>query len=244
MNSTLFKFATLAIALTSLNAHADLVIKTGQVIGRDGQIYDGMSPETREALEAQAESGILKSGVVNGNFYMILDGVVSTVPLRAMSNLGSEERLELVKTTFAQDARETLEQEYRNRLMAAQSESIEDEIKSEVEEHQGQMEYEVERHLNEVNDDIEREIDDHVDEIKHEIEREIEDHIDEIEHEMERELEDHMNEIEHEIEREVESHMEEIEHEIENHSRELEREVEHHSEDHDDDHHDDHDDDD
>ena len=75
-----------------------------------------MSPQTREALEAQAEEGKLKSGVVNGNFYMILDGVVSTVPLATLRNLESDERVELVKSTFSDDARGALGQEYHNQL--------------------------------------------------------------------------------------------------------------------------------
>ena len=75
-----------------------------------------MSPQTREALEAQAEEGKLKSGVVNGNFYMILDGMVSTVPLATLRNLESDERVELVKSTFSDDARGALGQEYHNQL--------------------------------------------------------------------------------------------------------------------------------
>jgi hypothetical protein len=216
MNSTFLKLSALSLALISAGVQADLVLKRGQVIGRDGEIYDGMTPETREVLEAQAEDGILKSGVVNGNFYMILDGVVTTVPLTTLRSLDSEERMELVKESFSEDAREALKDEYRNQLA------------SEMENHRDEMDREVERHMDEIDD---------------EMEREIEDHMDELEHEMGLEIEDHMDELEHEIEREVESHMDEIEHEIENHSREIEREVEHHSEGHDDDH-DDHEDDD
>jgi hypothetical protein len=228
MNSNFLKLSVLSVALISSGVQADLVIKSGQVIGSDGKIYDGMSPQTAAALAAQAEAGELKTGIINGNFYVILDDVISTVPLRSLSNLEPEERVSLIKESFALEAREAYEAEYR----ASLSNTVATRLEAEVEER-----------LEVAESDVEREIDDHLDDIEHEIEREVEDHLNEIEHEIEREVEDHLNEIEYEIEREVESHMEEIEHEIESHSQEIERDIEHHSESHDDDH-DEHDDDD
>lgn len=228
MNSNFLKLSVLSVALISSGVQADLVIKSGQVIGSDGKIYDGMSPQTAAALAAQAEAGALKTGIINGNFYVILDDVISTVPLRSLSNLEPEERVSLIKESFALEAREAYEAEYR----ASLSNTVATRLEAEVEER-----------LEVAESDVEREIDDHLDDIEHEIEREVEDHLNEIEHEIEREVEDHLNEIEYKIEREVESHMEEIEHEIESHSQEIERDIEHHSESHDDDH-DEHDDDD
>lgn len=190
MNSTFLKLSALSLALISAGVQADLVLKRGQVIGRDGEIYDGMSPETREVLEAQAEDGVLKSGVVNGNFYMILDGVVTTVPLTTLRSLDSEERMELVKESFSEDAREALKDEYRNQLA------------SEMENHRDEMDREVERHMDEIDDEMEREIEDHMDEVEHEIEREVESHMDEIEHE----IENHSREIEREVEHHSEGH--------------------------------------
>lgn len=170
MNSTFLKLSALSLALISTGVQADLVLKRGQVIGRDGEIYDGMSPQTREVLEAQAEDGVLKSGVVNGNFYMILDGVVTTVPLTTLRSLDSEERMELVKESFSEDAREALKDEYRNQLA------------SEMENHR---------------DEMGREIEDHMDELEHEIEREVESHMDEIEHEIENHSREIEREVEH-----------------------------------------------
>jgi len=206
MNSNFLKLSVLSVALISTGVQADLVIKSGQVIGSDGKIYDGMSPQTAAALAAQAEAGELKTGVINGNFYVILDGVISTVPLRSLSNLEPEERVSLIKESFAFEAREAYEAKYRSSLRNTVA---------------TQLETEVEEQLEVAESDVEREVNDHLDDIEHEVEREVE---------------DHLNEIEHEIEREVESHMEEIEHEIESHSQEIEREIEHHGESHDDDH--------
>ena len=206
MNSNFLKLSVLSVALISSGVQADLVIKSGQVIGSDGKIYDGMSPQTAAALAAQAEAGELKTGVINGNFYVILDNVISTVPLRSLSNLEPEERVSLIKESFALEAREAYEAEYRASLSNTVS---------------NQLEAEVEERLEAAESDVEREVDDHLDDIEHKVEREVE---------------DHLNEIEHEIEREVESHMEEIEHEIESHYQEIERDIEHHNESHDDDH--------
>ena len=206
MNSNFLKLSVLSVALISSGVQADLVIKSGQVIGSDGKIYDGMSPQTAAALAAQAEAGELKTGVINGNFYVILDDVISTVPLRSLSNLEPEERVSLIKESFALEAREAYEAEYR----ASLSNTVSNQLKAEVEER--------------------------LEVAESDVEREVEDHLDDIEHEVEREVEDHLNEIEHEIEREVESHMEEIEHEIESHYQEIERDIEHHNESHDDDH--------
>jgi hypothetical protein len=243
MNSNFLKLSVLSVALISSGVQADLVIKSGQVIGSDGKIYDGMSPQTAAALAAQAEAGELKTGVINGNFYVILDDVISTVPLRSLSNLEPEERVSLIKESFALEAREAYEAEYRASLSNTVATRLEAEVEERLEVAESDVEREVDDHLDDIEHEVERQVEDHLDEIEHEIEREVEDHLTEIEHEIEREVEDHLNEIEHEIEREVEGHMEEIEHEIESHSQEIERDIEHHSESHDDDH-DEHDDDD
>lgn len=213
--------SVLALAIATAS-QADLVIKAGQVIGRDGQIYDGMSPETEQALRAQLEAGETKVGVLNNNLYIMNDDVVTTVPLVQLRGKQSDERLELVKEAYRAELRESLIDDAVAKLESSQLESqdgrIDDELsrsESELEDRMDGMDDDIEDSLRENEREIEgrlEELDDDIEDSLREHEREIEDHLDELDDEIEdslreqeREIEQHINEVENHIEREVES---------------------------------------
>ena len=58
-----------------------LTFKKGQVLGADGEIYDGASPEQEAALIKKAEEEGELAGVAGTNLYVVLEGKVTYVPL-------------------------------------------------------------------------------------------------------------------------------------------------------------------
>ena len=72
----------LAVAIFTLPMTASaLTFKKGQVLGPDGQVYDGASPQIRERLIAEAESGGKSAGVAAGQLFVVVKGTVTFVPL-------------------------------------------------------------------------------------------------------------------------------------------------------------------
>lgn len=62
---------SLVLAL-SFSAHA-LTIKSGQVLGSDGKLYDGASPEVMANLIKNAERTGKKAGLSGGSVYVVID---------------------------------------------------------------------------------------------------------------------------------------------------------------------------
>lgn len=58
-----------------------LTFKKGQVLGSDGQLYDGASPEQEAALIKKAEEEGELAGIAGSNLYVVLEGKVTYVPL-------------------------------------------------------------------------------------------------------------------------------------------------------------------
>lgn len=58
-----------------------LTFKTGEVLGPDGQVYKGMSPQNKENMLANSKPGEITSGLHGKSFYVIVNGIVTTVPL-------------------------------------------------------------------------------------------------------------------------------------------------------------------
>ena len=69
-----------------------LTFKKSQVLGPDGQVYDGASPQLRKRLIAEAEAGGKSAGVVAGQLFVVVKGTVTFVPLSDIAGK-SEERV-------------------------------------------------------------------------------------------------------------------------------------------------------
>jgi hypothetical protein len=84
-----------SVALPSVSnssAHV-LAFKTGQVIGSDGQAYDGASPEQLVRLNELAEQSDKSVGVYGKSLYVVVNGTTTFVPLRKLADLPNNERI-------------------------------------------------------------------------------------------------------------------------------------------------------
>ena len=87
-------FAATAILMAS-GAQA-LTLKKGQVIGGDGGVYDGASPEVQENLVANAKRTGKKVGLSGGNVFVIVDDTVTYVPTQDLAGKSRDGMVEIV----------------------------------------------------------------------------------------------------------------------------------------------------
>ena len=73
-----------------------LTFKTGEVIGSDGKVYEGMSPQNKENMLANVKPGEIKSGIHGKSFYVVVNNIVTTVPLVDLMKKTTVERMEIV----------------------------------------------------------------------------------------------------------------------------------------------------
>lgn len=93
-----------AVLLTSLSANA-LTLKKGEVIGGDGKIYEGASPEQKENLIAAAKRSSWlgegkKSGVQGSNLWLVVEDDIVFVPLNDIRGKGKDDVVEVVKSAI------------------------------------------------------------------------------------------------------------------------------------------------
>ena len=97
----LYAIIAIITALTALPAHA-LTLKKGQVIGGDGGVYDGASPEQQAQLVKNAQKedffGNKKAaGVVGGNLFVIVEDEAVFIPLSELAGKSKSALTEVVK---------------------------------------------------------------------------------------------------------------------------------------------------
>jgi hypothetical protein len=81
-----YSIAIMATILLASAAEA-LTLKTGQVLGSDGQIYQAASPETRQQLINKVQKGGEIAGVANGNVYVVVGETITFLPLADIQGL-------------------------------------------------------------------------------------------------------------------------------------------------------------
>lgn len=74
-----------------------LTFKKGQVLGSDGQVYDGASPSQRENIIARAVESDETAGVSGSNLFVVMDGDVVFIPLSDLRGKTKESRMDIVK---------------------------------------------------------------------------------------------------------------------------------------------------
>ena len=85
MTRSLMRVAVVAMcAFIPLSAQA-LTFKKGQVLGNDGQLYEGASPEEMDKLVAKAKDDGKTAGVFGRNLFVIVGESVSFIPLSDLS---------------------------------------------------------------------------------------------------------------------------------------------------------------
>ena len=71
----------LAVSVCASGSVSALTFKKGQVLGADGEVYDGASPDQEAALIKKAEDEGELAGVAGKNLYVVLEGKITYVPL-------------------------------------------------------------------------------------------------------------------------------------------------------------------
>ena len=84
------------VALATSSAMA-LTFKKGQVLGSDGKIYDGASPEETARLIKNAADGGESAGVRGNNLFVVMDDELVFIPLSDLSGKTKETRMDIVK---------------------------------------------------------------------------------------------------------------------------------------------------
>ena len=92
-------FVSLAIASTS---HA-LTFKKGEVLGPDGEIYHGASPEQMERLIERAAAEDMPAGVVGNNVFVVVGDKVSFVPVSDLRGASQNKQLQIIGDQVVKD---------------------------------------------------------------------------------------------------------------------------------------------
>ena len=194
-------FATISVLIFFFyNPGHSLIIKKGQTIGSDGEIYDGLTPSQEIQLKYRAEDG-KKAGIIGTNFYIIIRDIVTTVPLALLLETSDKETRKLIiKDAVRANLKEVLKLESE----------IEEDDSSENSDNNLDDSPELE---NEIEDEIDDDLDDN-----QEFENEIEDEIDGLDRDLDGEIDD--------ISRDLDDALEDAEDEIEDALEEAEDEIE------------------
>ena len=93
MKKLIAVFGVMAVMATAAQA---LTLKKGQVIGGDGAIYDGASPEVQENLIANAKRTGKNVGVSAGNVFVIVGEEVTYVSTKDLAGKSKSEMVDVV----------------------------------------------------------------------------------------------------------------------------------------------------
>ena len=83
------------VAAIPISASA-LTFKKGEVLGSDGQIYEGASPNVRARLIAKAQDGGKSAGVTGGQLYVVVRDTITFVPITEIAGKSEETVKEIV----------------------------------------------------------------------------------------------------------------------------------------------------
>ena len=88
-------FAILASTCLVSAAQA-LTLKSGQVIGEDGGVYDGASPEQQAALIARAQNGGDIAGVNGSSVFVVVGDTITYVPVDEIRGKSDDRMKEII----------------------------------------------------------------------------------------------------------------------------------------------------
>lgn len=84
------------MAVFAISGAQALTFKSGQVIGSDGIVYDGASPEQKAQLLKQAKLTGKKAGVTGSNLFIVVQDNVLFVDLKKLAGKSDEEINEVI----------------------------------------------------------------------------------------------------------------------------------------------------
>ena len=91
-------------AMIGLAASAEaLTLKTGEVLGPDGEVYHGASPKEVKALIDRAQSDEMPAGVLGNNVYVVVGEEVSFIPVKELVNTTRDTKLKIIGDQVVQE---------------------------------------------------------------------------------------------------------------------------------------------
>ena len=98
MNRIVSALAAACCALLFAAAPATaLTFKKGEVLGPDGTMYQGASPEERERLIKKAAEDGETAGVSGSSLFVVMDGEIMFIPLSDLQGKSRDTRMDIVK---------------------------------------------------------------------------------------------------------------------------------------------------
>lgn len=95
--------ATVVMALAMASQAQALTFKKGEVLGSDGKVYEGASPQQLENMVAKAKAGGDRGGVSGNNVFVIVGENVTFIPVEDLKGKTDETMIEIVGDAVVQD---------------------------------------------------------------------------------------------------------------------------------------------
>ena len=114
MLRTFILSTVVSLAMAMPMAASALTFKKGQVLGSDGKIYDGASPDLQARLIAKAKRTGETAGVSGGKLFVVMNDTITFVPLTDL--VGKSE--ESVKEIVVEKVTETVTEAFTKQALA------------------------------------------------------------------------------------------------------------------------------
>ena len=111
-----------ALVISMPLAASALTFKKGQVLGSDGQIYDGASPDLRDRLIKKAQRTGESAGVTAGKLFVVVNDAITFVPLSDLAGKSEE----TVKEIVVEKVTETVTKVFTEQALAKAGINVED----------------------------------------------------------------------------------------------------------------------
>ena len=111
-----------ALVISMPLAASALNFKKGQVLGSDGQIYDGASPDLRDRLIKKAQRTGESAGVTAGKLFVVVNDTITFVPLSDLAGKSEE----TVKEIVVEKVTETVTKVFTEQALAKAGINVED----------------------------------------------------------------------------------------------------------------------
>ena len=204
----------LIVSLVLSQQSFGLTFKTGQVIGPDGKSYVGMSPQNKANLIASSSTGVITSGFMNKQFYLVSNGQVTTVPVADLRNKTSAQRMTLIKQSVMNQSLANLaltNQAIGDLETHTNVAGLDDTSNTLENSFENAVEHDLEHSLGgTLESQLENDLQDHLENnsFEHQLENDLQDHLENnsFEHQLENDLQDHLennsfeNQANHEVE--------------------------------------------
>ena len=95
--------AAVLVSLAVATTAQALTFKKGEVLGPDGQVYHGASPEQMERLIERAAAEDIPAGVTGNNVFVVVGDKVSFVPISDLRGASEDKQLQIIGDQVVKD---------------------------------------------------------------------------------------------------------------------------------------------